>query len=94
MILVRQASVLLLWAALFVSRGLFAQRPETLPSLAHADEARVALRPVELRYAQPVMPLLLRPITTATSTRLVNFRPTPAPAGETWNIEQWDLSGQ
>ena len=41
----------------------------------------------------PVLPLLLRPITTATSTRLLNFRPTPAPAGETWNIEQWDLSG-
>ena len=40
----------------------------------------------------PVLPLLLRPITTAASTRLANFRPTPAPAGETWNIEQWDLT--
>ncbi|HEV7661959.1 MAG TPA: peptide ABC transporter substrate-binding protein [Chloroflexota bacterium] len=40
----------------------------------------------------PVLPLFLRPITTATSTRLTNFRPTPAPAGETWNIEQWDLA--
>ena len=30
-------------------------------------------------------------MTTATSTRLLNFRPTPAPAGETWNVEQWDL---
>jgi peptide/nickel transport system substrate-binding protein len=39
----------------------------------------------------PVLPLVLRPVTTATSTRLVNFRPTPAPAGETWNVEQWDL---
>jgi peptide/nickel transport system substrate-binding protein len=40
----------------------------------------------------PVLPLLLRPITTAATTRLVNFRPTPAAAGETWNIEQWDLA--
>lgn len=40
----------------------------------------------------PVLPLVLRPVTTATSTRLLNFRPTPAPAGETWNVEQWDLS--
>jgi peptide/nickel transport system substrate-binding protein len=40
----------------------------------------------------PVLPLVLRPITTATSSRLINFRPTPAPAGETWNIEQWDLA--
>jgi len=40
----------------------------------------------------PVLPLLLRPITTATSTRLTNFRPTPALVGETWNIEQWDLT--
>jgi peptide/nickel transport system substrate-binding protein len=41
----------------------------------------------------PVLPLLVRPITTAASTRLINFRPTPAPAGETWNIEQWELAG-
>jgi peptide/nickel transport system substrate-binding protein len=40
----------------------------------------------------PALPLFLRPITTATSTRLTNFKPTPAPAGETWNIEQWDLT--
>jgi peptide/nickel transport system substrate-binding protein len=39
----------------------------------------------------PSLPLFVRPITTATSTRLINFRPTPAPAGETWNVEQWDL---
>ena len=40
----------------------------------------------------PVLPLLLRPVTTASSSRLVNFRPTPAMRGETWNVEQWDLS--
>jgi peptide/nickel transport system substrate-binding protein len=40
----------------------------------------------------PVLPLLLRPVTSATSTRLLNFRPTPAPAGETWNVEQWDVA--
>jgi len=40
----------------------------------------------------PVLPLLLRPITTATSPRLQNFKPTPALRGETWNIEQWDLA--
>src|SRR5919202_512082 len=40
----------------------------------------------------PVVPLLLRPITTATSPSLLNFRPTPAAVGETWNIEQWDLA--
>ena len=37
----------------------------------------------------PVVPLLLRPVTTASSTGLLNFRPTPAPDGETWNVEQW-----
>jgi peptide/nickel transport system substrate-binding protein len=57
-----------------------------------------AFRRIALHEAQtiwqsdlPVLPLLLRPVTTATTTRLVNFRPTPAIAGETWNIEQWDL---
>jgi ABC-type transport system substrate-binding protein len=39
----------------------------------------------------PVLPLLLRPITTATHG-LSGFRPTPAPAGETWNVEQWTLA--
>jgi peptide/nickel transport system substrate-binding protein len=39
----------------------------------------------------PVLPLLLRPVTTIASASLHNFRPTPAPAGETWNIEQWTL---
>jgi peptide/nickel transport system substrate-binding protein len=42
----------------------------------------------------PVLPLLLRPVTTAASIRLQNFRPTPAPAGETWNIEQWSMTTQ
>ena len=40
----------------------------------------------------PVLPPLLRPITTATSPRMLNFKPTPALRGETWNIEQWDLA--
>src|SRR6266571_79827 len=53
--LVRQASVLLLWAALVTSRGLFAQA-------AVADQARVALRPIDLRYVQPALaPLLPSP---------------------------------
>jgi peptide/nickel transport system substrate-binding protein len=67
------------------------------------DQIQVSLDPsfrrIALREAQtiwqsdlPVLPLLLRPVTTAASTALVNFRPTPAPAGETWNVEQWDLA--
>src|SRR3989454_323048 len=50
----RRASALLLWAALFTSRGLFAQG--ILPpgdTVAAADQVKVALRPMELRYAQP-----------------------------------------
>src|SRR6266516_892606 len=50
----RQASALLLWAALFTSRGLFAQG--ILPprdTVAAADQLKVALRPLDLRYAQP-----------------------------------------
>ena len=70
--MVRQASVLLLWAALFTSRGLFAQRMETaLPAAARADEARAALRPVELRYVQPVLAKLL-PTTAAVKALYVN----------------------
>jgi hypothetical protein len=70
--MVRQASVLLLWAALFTSRGLFAQRIESaLPAAARADEARVALRPVELRYVQPVLAPLL-PTTAAVKALYVN----------------------
>ena len=66
--LVRQASVLLLWAALVTSRGLFAQGVvEALPPAvgalpppaALADEAHVALRAVDLRFVQPAgQPLL------------------------------------
>src|SRR5437879_5261859 len=50
----RQASAFLLWAALFTSRGLFAQG--ILPpgdTVAAADQLKVALRPLDLRYAQP-----------------------------------------
>src|SRR3989440_12771430 len=50
----RRASALLPWAALFASRGLFAQG--SLPpgdTVAAADQLKVALRPVDLRYAQP-----------------------------------------
>ena len=67
------------------------------------DQAQVSLDPSLRRIAlleaqtiwqsdMPVLPLLLRPVTTATSTRLTNFRPTPAQAGETWNVEQWDFA--
>src|SRR3989449_8246103 len=50
----QQASAFLLWAALFTSRGLFAQG--ILPpgdTVAAADQVKVALRPLDLRYAQP-----------------------------------------
>jgi peptide/nickel transport system substrate-binding protein len=40
----------------------------------------------------PVLPLLLRPLTSAASTSLQNYKPTPAPQGETWNVEQWELT--
>jgi peptide/nickel transport system substrate-binding protein len=55
---------------------------------------RIALHEVQTIWQSdlPVLPLLLRPITTAASTRLLNFRPTPALAGETWNVEAWDLA--
>ena len=70
--LVRQASVLLLWAALVTSRGLFAQgAPGALPVVARADEARVALRPVDLRYVQPALPQLL-PSTASVKALYVN----------------------
>jgi peptide/nickel transport system substrate-binding protein len=39
----------------------------------------------------PVLPLVLRPIVTATHG-LGNVRPTPSAAGETWNAEQWTLT--
>jgi hypothetical protein len=70
--MVRQAGLLLLWAALFLSRGLFAQRLESaLPRPARADEARVALRPVDLRYVQPVLSPLL-PTTASVKALYVN----------------------
>jgi hypothetical protein len=50
----RQAGALVLWAALFTSRGLFAQG--TFPradGVAAADHVKVTLRPVDLRYVQP-----------------------------------------
>src|SRR5579864_4317879 len=40
----------------------------------------------------PLLPLLLRPIVSANSTRLTGIKPTPAPAGLTWNIDQWVVS--
>ena len=70
--MVRQAGLLLLWAALLTSRGLFAQRAEGgLPAAARADEARVTLRPVDLRYVQPVPPPLL-PTTASVKALYVN----------------------
>lgn len=55
---------------------------------------RIALNEAQaiVQSDAPVIPLLLRPTATATTARLVNFRPTPAAAGETWNIEQWDVT--
>jgi hypothetical protein len=60
----RQASALLSWAALLLSRGLFAQSPADslsaeLPLAVAADQARVALRPFDVRYVQPALPVLL-----------------------------------
>ena len=70
--MVQQAGVLLLWAALLTSRGLFAQRVGgALPGAARADDARVALRPAELRYVQPA-PLPLLPTTASVKALYVN----------------------
>jgi len=54
---------------------------------------RIALQEAQSIWQSdlPVFPLLLRPITTATRG-LAGFRPTPAAAGETWNVEQWALA--
>src|SRR5881398_1908961 len=82
MAVVRQAGALLL-AALFMSRGLFAQDslpaapaapgppdvPAVLPT-APADQARVTLRPIELRYVQ--QETLLVPQTSAIKGLYVN----------------------
>jgi peptide/nickel transport system substrate-binding protein len=58
-----------------------------------------SFRRIALKEAQgiwqadlPVLPLVLRPLVTASSPRLSGFRPTPAPSGETWNVEQWSLN--
>jgi peptide/nickel transport system substrate-binding protein len=57
---------------------------------------RIALKEAQTIWQSdlPVLPLLLRPVTTARSSRLNGFRPTPAASGETWNIEQWSLAPQ
>src|SRR2546421_3135182 len=82
MAVVRQAGALLL-AALFMSRGLFAQdsvlpppdapAPPDVPSLllpAAADQAHVTLRPIELRYVQ--QETLLIPQTSSIKGLYVN----------------------
>jgi peptide/nickel transport system substrate-binding protein len=58
-----------------------------------------AFRRIALHEAQtiwqsdlPVLPLLLRPIVTASSPGLSGLRPSPSPAGLTWNVEQWSLA--
>jgi len=54
--LVRQASVLLLWAAILTSRGLFAQQPEVAPEArvpVTTDELIARMRPLDLRYVPP-----------------------------------------
>src|SRR6059058_5397222 len=68
MAVVRQASALLL-AALFMSRGLFAQ-DSVPPPPAPADQAHVTLRPIELRYVQ--QETLLVPQTSAIKGLYVN----------------------
>jgi peptide/nickel transport system substrate-binding protein len=57
---------------------------------------RIALKEAQTIWQAdlPALPLLLRPITTASSTSLGGFKPTPAPSGETWNVEQWTLAAQ
>ena len=69
--LVRQASALLLWAALFVSRGLFAQGGSAYVPPIPVDQASVATRPVDVRYAEPVWPRLM-PAPTAVKAIYVN----------------------
>lgn len=51
--LARAPRALVLWAALVTSRGLLAQQTLPAPSLAAADQLKVRLGPVELRYVQP-----------------------------------------
>jgi hypothetical protein len=62
--LVRQASVLLLWAALFASRGLFAQQEPTPPEARvplTTDELVARLRPLDLRFVPPDPDFLAAP---------------------------------
>ena len=49
----RTASALLLWAALFTSRGLFAQEHPIGPLPVTTDELIARLRPLDLRYVPP-----------------------------------------
>jgi peptide/nickel transport system substrate-binding protein len=55
---------------------------------------RIALKEAQTIWQSelPALPLLVRPITTASSASLGGFKPTPAPSGETWNVEQWTLT--
>src|SRR3989449_3943728 len=73
MTVVRQVGALLL-AALSMSRGLFAQdaaAPDTLAApMVAADQVRVLLRPLELRYVQQEP--LLRPRTSSVKALYVN----------------------
>ena len=76
--MVRQASVLLLWAALVTSRGLFAQDVQDvdvsdslLRTVALPDQARVDLRAIDLRYVQPLLPRLM-PTTSSVRALYVN----------------------
>ncbi len=55
---------------------------------------RIALKEAQSIWQAdlPVLPLLLRPIVSANSANLTGVRPTPGPAGLTWNVDQWALS--
>jgi hypothetical protein len=68
---VRQASALLLWAALPVSRGLFAQGGTAYVPPVAADQASVALRPVDVRFVEPAWSRLL-PTPSAVKAIYVN----------------------
>jgi len=57
MTVVRQAGALLL-AALFTSRGLFAQDSAAVATASPADQVKVLLRPTEIRYVQQESVLL------------------------------------
>jgi hypothetical protein len=57
MAVVRQAGALLL-AALFTSRGLFAQDSAAVATASPADQVKVLLRPTEIRYVQQESVLL------------------------------------